>query len=986
MEYGILKNRIHQIFWTFCVFALVPYSIFLILHSTPVFAATNQFTVGVSVVNDTTPPTTPAGLSATPISSSQINLSWTASTDNVVVSGYVVRRNLAIIATTSATTYSDTGLTPSTLYNYTVQAFDSAFNYSSTSATSSATTQAGGGGGPPPDTTPPTVSSLNPANNATGISATTSLVMNMSESVNKFSGNILVKKFSDGSIVDTIAVGGAQVMVSGAVITITLTSTLASNTHYYIEVPAGAFADTAGNAFVGFSGNGVWSFTTADNVPPVISSVSATSTYTTGTISFTTDESAQATLEWGTSTLYDMGTASELGYVTSHAMTINGLATNTLYFYRLTAKDTSNNQSIPFTGTFSTLAAPVPPDTTPPANPAGFTGNPGLTTVALTWTNPSDPDFTAVRIMRQASGYPVTPSDGILVFDGLASSFNDTGLATGTRYYYTAFARDVSFNYSSGATWTGVTDTGLPSPPPPPPPSPSPSPTPTPPPSGATPPPPPPPGGSGSSTTVIVVNPPPFSTSTPGPFVGTTGTGTPNPLISRLTLDDVIFTQLGVSEDRLIQKDGIVRTNGARDIRVSIPYRVLPEVLKTIIITVEDPNSPGTVSSVLLRVNARKTFYEGVLQRFGQAGDFPFTISIKDQEQNAVSELHGTFQVFIPMQFPSFVSPGIAQAVTDTIEAAREPLQNAAPTANSVGVAVGVSQAVMLTTNVTSVYDLYLLILKLIGLLTGLFRRKKSEPWGVVYDSVTKRPLDPAYVIAQIRAGKKSEGEAITDLDGRYGFILNPGEYQIVANKTHYKFPSASLHGRARDEFYENLYFGDPFQVREGGVVQYNIPLDPVEFDWNEFAKNQDKVFHVYSRKQNIRLVIFNTIFYVGVLFSVVSLIFSPTIMNTVIVAVYGVILSFQMFWRVTHKITRVMNKVSGNPLPFALIKVWYPGINTVVKKVVADEFGRFYFLVPPGTYYITVEEKQVNGSYKEVMRTEPKELKGGVVKEDFLV
>jgi hypothetical protein len=593
--------------------------------------------------------------------------------------------------------------------------------------------------------------------------------------------------------------------------------------------------------------------------------------------------------------------------------------------------------------------------------------------------------------MRQTSGYPGTPSEGILVYDGLGSSFNDTSLATGTTYYYTAFARDALLNYSSGATWSGATDTGLPPSPTPPPPAPSPAPTPSPTPTpsggdpGTTPPPPPSPGASGSSTSVVVVTPPSTLPSTAGPFVGTAGTGTPNPVISGLTLNDVIFTQLGEREERLVEKNGIVRMNGEKDLRVSIPYGALPEVLKTIIITVEDPNNPGKISSVLLRINARKTFYEGVLQRFGEAGDFPFMISIRDHERSTVSELRGTFQVFIPMKFPSFVPPAIAKAVTVTIDAVREPVQNAAPTANTVGVAVGVSQAVLLTTNVTSVYDLYLLLLKLIGLLTGLFRRKKSEPWGVVYDSVTKRPLDPAYVIASVRENQRSKGEAITDLDGRYGFLLNPGEYQIVANKTHYKFPSVTLEGRSRDEFYENLYFGDPFQVREGGVVQYNIPLDPVGFDWNEFAKNQDKVFHVYSRKEAIRLWIFNTIFYAGVVFSIVSLIFTPTGINMVIVAVYGVILSFQMFWRVTHKITRVMSK-SGRPIPFALIKVWYPGINTVVKKVVADEFGRFYFLVPPGTYYITIDEKQGDGSYKEVLRTEPRELKGGVVKEDFLV
>jgi hypothetical protein len=256
----------------------------------------------------------------------------------------------------------------------------------------------------------------------------------------------------------------------------------------------------------------------------------------------------------------------------------------------------------------------------------------------------------------------------------------------------------------------------------------------------------------------------------------------------------------------------------------------------------------------------------------------------------------------------------------------------------------------------------------------------------VVYDSVTKRPLDPAYVIAQLRESAQSKGEAITDLDGRFGFFLNPGEYTIVANKTHYKFPSEKLKGKARDELYDNLYFGDPFQVREGGVVQYNIPLDPVEFDWNEYAKNQDKVFQIYSKKKNIRLWIFNTIFFFGLIFSLLSLVLAYSFLNLMVVIIYATIFVFQVFWRVAHKVTYIINKQTGKRLPFALIKVWLPGINTVVKKTVSDETGRYYFLVPPGKYFLTVEEKLPDGSYKEVMRTAEMDLKGGVVKEDLLV
>src|SRR5207244_2859658 len=65
-------------------------------------------------------------LSASAMSSLQMNLSWTASTDNVGVAGYTIYRGGSQIATTSLTSYSDTGLSPSTAYAYTVAAYDAA--------------------------------------------------------------------------------------------------------------------------------------------------------------------------------------------------------------------------------------------------------------------------------------------------------------------------------------------------------------------------------------------------------------------------------------------------------------------------------------------------------------------------------------------------------------------------------------------------------------------------------------------------------------------------------------------------------------------------------------------------------------------------------------------------------------------------------------------------------------------------------------------
>ena len=324
-------------------------------------AASNQFTIGLSVISDSIPPSTPIGLTTNAVSSAQIDLSWTASTDNVAVGGYVIRRGFIAIATTSGITYSDTGLSASTAYDYTVQAFDTTFNYSALSSTSTATTSApsgggGGGGGP----VAPTVTAFSPVNGAVNVSPTTTLSITMSQLVNKVSGNILVRRYSDSVVVDTIDVSQGQVTMNGTIVNIALTGALAQNTQYYVEVPAGSFSTQSGGNFAGFSGNSTWSFTTVDQAPPVISGVTASSTYTSGTISFSTDKAAVATIDYGTSTLYGLGSASEVVYGTNHVHTLTPLASGTLYYFRISTHDAGNNYSVPYSGNFSTLTSPPP--------------------------------------------------------------------------------------------------------------------------------------------------------------------------------------------------------------------------------------------------------------------------------------------------------------------------------------------------------------------------------------------------------------------------------------------------------------------------------------------------------------------------------------------------------------------------------------------------------------------------------------------------
>ncbi len=91
---------------------------------------------------DTSAPSAPTDLTAVGSNSTTINLSWTASTDNVDVVGYQVFRDggTTPIATVSVTNFSDTGLAVGSTHTYTVKAVDAANNQSGTSNTVTAST------------------------------------------------------------------------------------------------------------------------------------------------------------------------------------------------------------------------------------------------------------------------------------------------------------------------------------------------------------------------------------------------------------------------------------------------------------------------------------------------------------------------------------------------------------------------------------------------------------------------------------------------------------------------------------------------------------------------------------------------------------------------------------------------------------------------------------------------------------------------------
>ncbi|MDI6794359.1 MAG: fibronectin type III domain-containing protein, partial [bacterium] len=122
--------------------AKTQYSYTVVAFDTSGNATPSNIVSTVTQGDDITPPSAPANLATTAVSSSQIDLSWTASTDNIGVAGYRIYSAEGVeIGTSTSTSYSHTGLTVAKQYCYYVKAYDVAGNLSVASTTKCTTTQ-----------------------------------------------------------------------------------------------------------------------------------------------------------------------------------------------------------------------------------------------------------------------------------------------------------------------------------------------------------------------------------------------------------------------------------------------------------------------------------------------------------------------------------------------------------------------------------------------------------------------------------------------------------------------------------------------------------------------------------------------------------------------------------------------------------------------------------------------------------------------------
>ncbi len=403
-----------------------------------------------------TPPNAPSNLAATVASSSQINLSWTASAASGVM--YTVFRNgVAVANSLTGTTYSDTRLTSTTTYSYTVEAVDSA-GTSMASNTATATTfdvncgTSGCGsdvlaisaGGPAAGTYVADEDFSGGAASGTGATINTAGVTNPApQSVyqnqrvgNNFSytlpgltagASYLVRLHFDefywtkaGQRVFNVSINGTQVLSNFDVFA------TAGGQDIAIAEPFTATANAQGQIVLLFKA--ITDNAVVNGIEVVSAPIGAPSSLTATSVS-----ASQINVNWTASSasgvVYDVFRSTTSGFTPSSANQIatatdtsysdTGLATNATYYYVVEASNASGTSAPTAQASANTLAIPIAP-----TNLAATAASSSV--INLTWTasTTSGVTYTVIR-------------NGVAVANGVTgTAYGDTGLTASTAYTY----------------------------------------------------------------------------------------------------------------------------------------------------------------------------------------------------------------------------------------------------------------------------------------------------------------------------------------------------------------------------------------------------------------------------------------------------------------------------------------------------------------------------------------------------------------------
>lgn len=240
-----------------------------------------------------------------------------------------------------------------------------------------------------------------------------------------------------------------------------------------------------------------------------------------------------------------------------------------------------------------------------------------------------------------------------------------------------------------------------------------------------------------------------------------------------------------------------------------------------------------------------------------------------------------------------------------------------------------------------------------------LLWRKKRKAYGMVYHSITKRPIDLAIVRWVNEETGLTVRTAVTDREGRYFLHSDPGTYHLEVVKEHYEFPSSLLRGLHTDGEYLDIYSGGVVELTEPSTVAINIPLDPMV----AVETPRRVMFGHFMR------IIQHSIALFGVVVSILAFFVTPSVPMAFFVLVQiGV---YSLFRRLSLPARPkewgiIADAYTRRPIVRAIVRLYDQVYDRLLETYVTDGRGRYGFLVGKNVYKVIVQAKGYHDSKLE--------------------
>lgn len=256
---------------------------------------------------------------------------------------------------------------------------------------------------------------------------------------------------------------------------------------------------------------------------------------------------------------------------------------------------------------------------------------------------------------------------------------------------------------------------------------------------------------------------------------------------------------------------------------------------------------------------------------------------------------------------------------------------------------------------ITKTSDKSLSSKKVFFLLLPAGLRNKEKPWGVVYDSVTKLPIDPALVTLTTHDPRLPDIQEtrVTDINGRFSFFINQGKYMITAEKTNYTFPSKIIKDSSDGKF-GKIYKGEVIDVEKPYIFNLSIPMDPVKFDWNQSIKS-NKLALVDLIKQKSEIILVS----VGILVALTSYLQTQSDLNLLIIFIFLSSFLFLSTYATKELWGYVYNTNTKEKIPRVKIKAIRKPYNLTVATTNTDYMGRYFLLLAKGQYSLQLQTEK---------------------------